>query len=434
MTTSTENRGTATVKDVSSQPVETATALPNSPQTVNVSSENQGDVSSARKCAGSPEQCVTPRNQTGNPSTTEQCSVSVAKELPKLPKAGDVIEVLVQPMASKLPGCWITHTVSSTEVFYRSMEGVGWRWPIVEGLPFCAWLGCRSRVCEPEGGGGSVAQKVYCYPHAGEMARKSPAAMQMLRETLGAKRVAEARPCSVPGCNCVLGADVKGDLCAPHRRQAERKCARKGCSREHLPGSIWCSGHRAAAVSCDNLPAICESDLLSEDEMAAAVAGTPDAGEPDEMVKFAPTGGVCEPRREEGCTCCHVGRPCSCCAVHRPWSAKTKCKKCGEYLPCNCASKPSVPEEHEQPNDGYQTNYFAAISKVLVPRSRLTVINDLRRSVAREVARGFVAEYEQAWQLASDDEHNEPVTVAQCKLMSDAELTRLLNLLSEVLR
>lgn len=385
MTTSTENQGTATVKDVSSQPVETATALPNSPQTVNVSSENQGAVSSARKCADSPEQCVTPRNQTGNPSTTEQCSVSVAKE-----------------------------------------------------LPFCAWPGCQSRVVGGKKRGGSIAEHTFCYPHAGEVARKTPEAVRMFSGLLATAEVAEVRPCSVPGCNCVLGVDVKGDLCAPHRRQAERKCARKGCSREHLPGSIWCRGHHAAAasVSCDNLPA-------------------------------QPTGGVCEPRREEGCACCHIGQPCSCCSLHRHQQGvylhtrKLEASEVGEDELCMCGhsvgahnaemtaacnargcpcayvrlpERPSVPEEHEQPNDGYQTNYFAAISKVLVPRSRLTVINDLRRSVAREVARGFVAEYEQAWQLASDDEHNEPVTVAQCKLMSDAELTRLLSLLSEVLR
>lgn len=65
------------------------------------------------------------------------------------------------------------------------------------------------------------------------------------------------RTCSVPGCDTLLGEDVVHAMCAVHRRIRD-KCARKGCARQRVGGSIWCAGHRAcdASVSSDNLPAV----------------------------------------------------------------------------------------------------------------------------------------------------------------------------------
>jgi hypothetical protein len=86
----------------------------------------------------------------------------------------------------------------------------------------------------------------------------------------------KVRTCTAIGCDTVLGDDVPYDKCAICRREPiagadfdgdnfgneeserEVKCARKGCWRDRVYGSLFCSGHRqcSASASCDNLPAV----------------------------------------------------------------------------------------------------------------------------------------------------------------------------------
>jgi hypothetical protein len=193
--------------------------------------------------------------------------------------------------------------------------------------------------------------------------------MRMYLEAMAAIRV-----CVVPGCDCVLGDDVEGDRCGMHRG---RKCARKGCDRDQLGGSIWCQAHAAcaASVSCDSVSAV-------ED-----------------------------PANELGreCNCCHVGQPCSCCSLHAipeeaeqpndkqpfaspvgsradveptPWHAETLCKKHDEYKPCR----------------------------------------GCELEAADTAGPAIAGAMEVAWAALADDPNLDPRTVATCKRLRDMEV------------
>jgi hypothetical protein len=182
---------------------------------------------------------------------------SVAKELPKLPKAGDVIEVLVQPMVmvSDLPGCWITHTVSSTEVFCQALEGVGWRWPIEDAdipeeegesgdvVPYRG-IGIRCGAC----GVRSMpdAEKKNCACRLGldiPEEEEQPNDKQPPSPPLPVRYCIGIPTCQGPGeaCDTVLGLDTVGDRCAVCAQWMRVYGECDGCN-GHLPG--WdCTGH-----------------------------------------------------------------------------------------------------------------------------------------------------------------------------------------------
>lgn len=84
------------------------------------------------------------------------------------------------------------------------------------------------------------------------------------------------------------------------------KCARQGCTRDRSFGSVWCSGHGAAAaaagdggasMTCDNLPRFDPAGECAED-----------AEQPSDNPA----------RMEAECNCCHANQPCECCEVHWP--------------------------------------------------------------------------------------------------------------------
>jgi hypothetical protein len=64
--------------------------------------------------------------------------------------------------------------------------------------------------------------------------------------------------CAICRREPIAGADFDGDNFGNEESEHEVKCARKGCWRDRVYGSLFCSGHRAsaAAASCDNLPAV----------------------------------------------------------------------------------------------------------------------------------------------------------------------------------
>jgi hypothetical protein len=99
--------------------------------------------------------------------------------------------------------------------------------------------------------------------------------------------IPDPRVCKAFECTAILGEGVESDLCAVHRRMARGayeatgmlgrdvldammgapgKCARKGCERDRVTGSVWCAAHAAcdASVSCDNLPVVGAPEMDDE--------------------------------------------------------------------------------------------------------------------------------------------------------------------------
>jgi hypothetical protein len=256
----------------------------------------------------------TAENHSGKGDTTEQRSVEIANRVS--PRGGDDRRVgrglAGHAQECVCEGCLILSAIPDSPDCVKPKGG---RKPRGPRRPKVA---ARSGDCESSGNVecGSchhVGHKGSCDLHCVgclAQARGEPAAdaepvrMEAVPQAEPALPSAPIRVCEYPQCTCLLGAEVEGAFCSIHKQAIadERarlnglmvnpeRCARKGCDRDRVKGSIWCSGHATcdASVTCDGVPAVGGKDFAGNHEGGDYEAIPEDPEQPNDKQPPSPS-------------------------------------------------------------------------------------------------------------------------------------------------